>query len=241
MFEKETVMVKCSRCGKATVDKVNTKDYRAGKAIIYCEYGCGPIRLRKTPMWKTLSLELIGDVKNFVLAFFRMGIKKIILFSSIGVGGWFCLTHYLHLSDHSAILISIAPFIIALCNESVKLWKKDWGLSDPPSLPTLKVISISEEYQFIYSQHCPRCKHNNFKLGEHTMIPLEPSLLHTSKFSDGMKVIDRIYVQCNYCGNKMAFYFNIDEIPYVRRLGYTQNMINFHLKLIKEFRDTETL
>ena len=124
------------------------------------------------------------------------------------------------------ILLTLLPtiyiFYIRGGKEVERRWIQERYGSEFPLHP-VKVRSIEEEDQFVASRQCPTCL-CPFETESHGICFAEPPSKH-DRSQKQRKLLADIQVICPRCGRKSTFYFDIDELEVVKRLGYTQNMV----------------
>ena len=231
MGKTSTYGVKCPTCETMVVDKVDKADLKAGRAVLTCHYCGQQIRLGQP---KPFLWLLLDPYKSFPYELMILIILTSFLYPYA--------TDRLHLDSQYVIGFLVIPYIIAIGLGVRRFIRKEWGKYGRLRLPrrppgsTIKnavpVHSVHEEYNFLDLQRCPICK-GTLKIKNHSMISTSALRLFLSQFlgREFIKLRDKIIVECQNCEIHLAFYFNIDQIPYVRELGVTEELAVTHMKL----------
>jgi hypothetical protein len=217
------------------VGTVNKNDVNAGRAILTCHY-CGQ-KISLGPPEPFVSL-LLDPLKSFPYELMIMVVLTAYLYPYA--------TEHLHIDPKYVIGLLAVPYAVAISLGLRRFIRNEWGKMGRLRLPrrprgtTIKtaipVHSVHEEYHFLDLQRCPACKEGRLEVEEHAIISKSSLRLFLSAFlgREFIKLCDKITVECERCDKRFDYYFNIDQIPYIRDLGGLEELVMTHLNLAKE-------
>lgn len=244
MLKYDTVAVKCAGCGTLVAQKVLVEDYKAGNVVLTCHV-CGQrIRLAPPePFFKMFSHENERMLKMYGTIFRQMGWMTVVWLIVWGAG-WYYFEKQLGWPRWVASLVPAVPLLISFFRVSGRVMKErlreDLGVPRPSPVFTgmresdaIRVCSIDEEYHFIASRQCPACK-GMLKPGNHGMnfSKADAERIAHNKAPRLDMIYDHIEVTCQGCNRTWRFFFDISQIDYVKKMGYTQEMVLFHMQSV---------
>lgn len=249
MAGTDIIIVKCPACEGTTSGKVAISDLRAGRATLTCQY-CG--QQIHVPPHSYFS----GGIKEFIEGFriFRELFILILLTSFIRDLASNLLHLALWMIDGLLVLLYAGAVGLSIprMRQSIRRISGQPRWQNLPSglnvREPIRVSSVHEEYNILDLKRCYKCK-GPLRLGIHRVISTSLIRNFLAKFlgNELLKVCDEVEAECQSCKLKWSYYFNIDQIPYVRELGVTgdlKEMVETHLKVVEQehrLREQRTL
>lgn len=244
MFKYNTVGVKCPGCDTLVAQRVLVQDYKEGKVVLTCHV-CGQrIYLEPPePFFQMYMRENARLMKMYGDVFRRMGWGTLILLIIWGIG-WLIFERWLGWPRWVAALVPGLPFLYLFFRTLGRAMKErireDLGVARSSTVyegmretDAIKVYSIDEEYHFLASRRCPACN-GLLKPGVHSIAfsKADAERIARKRSPRLDKMYDHIEGICQQCNRKWVFYFDIDQIDYVKKMGYTQEMVMFHMQSV---------
>ena len=233
----DEVAVRCPHCGSLAAGRVSHIERLAGNAELTCLV-CK--RTVKVPPPQPLGREFLGTMRLYGVALKKMGWIQVVSLATVWIGGGYLLTTVIGWPSWLAMAVPAIPFIYFFARAFAPLMQaqikgelgvlrlpKDMrGLSERDPLA---IRQPGDEDRLIAARKCPQCG-GVLKPGERKLVLPKSNLeaLRLRYLKRATRLFEQVDVTCQKCDFHGAFFFDISALEIVRKLGYTQALINIY-------------